>query len=56
MAARKVPITEKALKNLINEVKLRRCLWDLDDECYNDRNNIAMAWDEISTLLNLPGI
>ncbi|CAH0723103.1 unnamed protein product, partial [Brenthis ino] len=54
MAARKVPVSEKTLIILINEVKKRRCLWDLDDKYYNDRYKLASAWEEISAILKIP--
>lgn len=55
MAARKVPISEKTLIILIDEVKKRRCLWDMDDKHYNDRYRLALAWEQISAILKLPG-
>lgn len=55
MSVRKVPISEKSVMILINEVKKRRCVWDVEDATYNDRYKIALAWEQIADLLNLPG-
>ncbi|CAH2036827.1 unnamed protein product, partial [Iphiclides podalirius] len=54
MPKRKSEFSEGAVvATLIQEVRKRPCLWNSDDQDYNDRINMGTAWEEISTILDV---
>ncbi|CAB3251833.1 unnamed protein product [Arctia plantaginis] len=51
---RRMALSDQTAKILIKEVKKRGCLWDPDDDRYNNRYHMARAWSEIGNLLHMP--
>ncbi|XP_075973948.1 uncharacterized protein LOC142975136 [Anticarsia gemmatalis] len=51
---RRMALSDHAAKTLIKEVKKRGCLWDPDDDRYNDRYHMARAWCEIADIVHMP--
>ncbi|CAH2244451.1 uncharacterized protein LOC120629371 [Pararge aegeria] len=54
MATKTVRVNKKTLYEIVHEVQQRPCLWNTADEYYNNRGRVAVAWEEISAILNLP--
>ncbi|XP_059051599.1 uncharacterized protein LOC131846338 [Achroia grisella] len=50
----KFNLSELTIHKLIQEIKNRECLWNAENEDYNDRFQTALAWKEISETLQLP--
>ncbi|XP_068632164.1 uncharacterized protein [Battus philenor] len=54
MPKRRLEFSEDSVvASFIEEVKKRPCLWNIDDEDYNDRFQMSAAWDEISNILDI---
>ncbi|XP_045771582.1 transcription factor Adf-1-like [Maniola jurtina] len=54
MTARNPKLSRKTLLNIVQEVHKRPCLWNPDDENHNNRARMAVAWEEITSALNIP--
>ncbi|XP_023938688.1 uncharacterized protein LOC112046311 [Bicyclus anynana] len=54
MTSKTIKINKKTLYEIVREVQKRPCLWNTEDEYYNNRARVAVAWEEITTILNLP--
>nr|XP_034830875.1 uncharacterized protein LOC117987911 [Maniola hyperantus] len=53
MTARNPKLSRKSLLNIVHEVRKRPCLWNTDDEYYNNRARVAIAWEEVTVVLNI---
>ncbi|XP_032524091.2 uncharacterized protein LOC116775320 [Danaus plexippus] len=54
MSTRKISLSDRNLLALIFEVKKRPCLWNHEDEGYNERSRLTTAWAEIAAKIKLP--
>ncbi|XP_034830604.1 uncharacterized protein [Maniola hyperantus] len=54
MTSRNVKVSRRTLINIVLEVQKRPCLWNPDDEHHNNRGRVAVAWEEITEILNVP--
>ncbi|KAJ2939794.1 hypothetical protein O0L34_g17985 [Tuta absoluta] len=52
MALKRVLLPERLIPKLICEVKKRECIWNPEDDNYNDRHATMVAWKEIVKVMD----